>query len=70
GPLFRLEQVEGEPDADIRARFDGPVLLIPRHGPVHVDGEEIPPGGCALAEALSDVAFVPYGICLIAQPCK
>jgi len=69
GPLFRLDQVEGVPEPELSERYSGPILLIPREGPVHVAGEEIAAGECALAESLSDVEFANSGICLIVQPC-
>lgn len=70
GPLFRLDQVDGEPGSDLAARYAGPLLLIPREGPVHVAGEEIAAGGCALAEDLGDAEFANSGVCLLAQPCS
>jgi len=70
GPLFRLDQVDGEPGSDLASRYAGPLLLIPREGPVHVAGEEIAAGECALAEGPEDVEFANSGICLLAQPCK
>ncbi|GGC34448.1 hypothetical protein GCM10011371_22250 [Novosphingobium marinum] len=69
GPLFRLEQVVRTPGGDVAARFgERPLLAIPREGPVHVAGQEIGPGGCALADAFSDIEF-SSGVCLLAQPC-
>lgn len=70
GPLFRLDQVDGEPAAELASRYAGPLLLIPREGPVHVAGEEIAAGECALAEGLGDVEFANSGVCLLAQPCN
>ena len=67
GPLFRLDQVEGMPAADIAARYPGPLLVIPREGPVHIAGEEIAPGGCGLARTLGEVTFSSAGVCLLAS---
>lgn len=69
GPLFRLDQLEGEPDAALAARYTGPLLLIPREGPVHIAGREVAPGGCGLARSLAEVRFANSGVCLLAQPC-
>lgn len=69
GPLFRLDQIAGPPGKDIVERYHGPLLVIPREGPVHIDGLEIVVGGCGMAQALNDVEFASSGIALIAQPC-
>ncbi len=70
GPLFRLVQIEGGPDAATAGRFgDAPVLVIPRSGKAEVAGETIAPGGCALANSLGAVKFDSFGTCLVAQPC-
>ncbi|PEQ12825.1 hypothetical protein B2G71_11085 [Novosphingobium sp. PC22D] len=68
GPLFRLDQVAGAPTQAVAARYAGPLLAIPREGPVHVAGSEIAPGGCAFARSLDEIDFAHYGLCLIAQP--
>jgi len=68
GPYFRLDQLAGEPDAAISARYRGPLLVIPREGVVLVDGEPVNPGECALAAEIDAVRFADGGTCLIAQP--
>lgn len=68
GPLFQLDQVEGAPDATVRARYPGALLVIPREGMVRVDGVSVAPGGCAMANHLGNVEFAPDSICLIARP--
>ncbi len=68
GPIFNLDQVAGRPDKATVERYSGPLLVIPREGSVHVGGEEIGPGGCALADQLADVAFTSLGVCLLAAP--
>lgn len=69
GPLFRLDQLCGPPDADARARYgDAPVLVIPRQGQVSINGLEVFPGQCALAAKLGNVALPEKSTCLIAQP--
>lgn len=69
GPLFTLDQVAGEPDPATRERYAGPLLVIPREGTVHVAGEKVEPGACALARHLDDVTFGSAGLCLLAAPC-
>ena len=70
GPLFRLDRLDGAPDASILARYgQAPVLAIPMRGELHVLGERVAPGECALAETLDDVGLAPSALCLIAQPC-
>ncbi|WP_137681665.1 class I mannose-6-phosphate isomerase [Aurantiacibacter suaedae] len=68
GPVFRLDQLAGGPDAAISARYRGPLLVIPREASVVVDGETVSPGQCALAEEIDAVEFCETGTCLIAQP--
>jgi len=68
GPYFRLDQLAGAPDPAISARYRGPVLVIPREGVVTVDGEQVSPGECALADEIDAVRFADGGTCLIAQP--
>jgi mannose-6-phosphate isomerase len=69
GPLFRLDQVAGEPEAAAAARFPAALLAIPRTGAITVGGETVLPGGCALADRLADIVFAPGGVCLLAAPC-
>lgn len=69
GPYFRLDRIDGQPAADIAARYQGPLLVIPREGEVQVAGETVAPGECALAGSIGDVAFAAGGSCLITQPC-
>lgn len=70
GPLFTLDQVYGSPDDATAKHYKGALLVIPREGPVHVAGQEIAPGSCALANNLNDVAFASSGLCLLAAPCR
>lgn len=67
GPYFRLDQLAGDPDAAISARYRGPLLILPREGAVEVEGETIAPGECALAPEIDAVTFAADGTCLIAQ---
>lgn len=69
GPLFRLDQIDGPPTADLAARYAGGALLvIPRTGEVRVHGEVVVAGQCALAATLAEVAMAPDATALIAQP--
>jgi mannose-6-phosphate isomerase len=69
GPLFLLDQVEGEPSAETMDRYPGPLLVIPRIGSIELAGQVIAPGGCALATRLADVRFADQGVCLITRSC-
>jgi len=67
--LFRLDQLEGAPNPEVRARYgSNKLLVIPRDGWARIEGEEILPGSCGLASSLDAVAFAPEGLSLIAQP--
>lgn len=69
GPLFRLDQIAGQPEAAVVERYGvSPLLVVPRTGALTVAGEAIAPGGCGLAPAIEAIAFDPHGVCLIAQP--
>jgi mannose-6-phosphate isomerase len=68
GRYFLLHRLEGEPDAALRERYAGPLLVIPRQGTAEVDGQVLGPGTCGLASSLAGVRFDPSGQCLIARP--
>lgn len=70
GPLFRLEQIAGGASPETAARFPGPLLVIPREGPVAIGGESIAPGCCGLALSLDEVIFATSGVCLLAAACR
>ena len=67
GPHFRLDRLDGEPDAETAARYAGPILVVPLDGTALIAGESVRGGECAWAAALSEVSFA--GRSLIAQPC-
>ncbi len=67
GPHFRLDRLDGAPDAATAARYAGPLLVIPLDSAVVVDGMQVAPGECAAASTLAAVEWA--GRCLIAQPC-
>ena len=67
GPPFRLERLDGQPDAACLARFgEGKLLVIPVTGEAKVGGERVAAGQCAVAGSLAEVEFA--GPALIAQP--
>ncbi|MBO9518437.1 MAG: class I mannose-6-phosphate isomerase [Porphyrobacter sp.] len=68
GPWFRLDRIDGTPPAAIAAKYDGPLLVIPREGSAVVAGEAVAPGECALAPSLAAIEFADQGSCLITQP--
>ena len=67
GPNFRVDRIEGTPDAGVRARYRGAVLVLPLEGEAEVGCTAVKSGQCALAASLDDLAVA--GRCLIAQPC-
>lgn len=67
GPKFRLDRLDGPPDAAVLARYGGPVLVIPVDGAARIGGELIAAGEAGLADALGNVVI--EGRCLIAQAC-
>lgn len=67
GPHFRLDRLDGPPDAAVAASYRGPLLVIPLDGTAMIGGETIRGGECAVAPALDAVTFA--GRSLIAQPC-
>lgn len=67
GPHFRLDRLDGAPDTDVVARYDGPLLVIPLDGTAETGGATVKGGECALASSLENVTF--SGLSLIAQPC-
>ena len=68
GPHFRLDRVDGLPDAALASHYSGALLLIPRKGSIMVAGEAASPGQCAYAASIGAVEFAPQGQCLITQP--
>ncbi len=68
GPFFRLDRLDGPPDAATSARYRGALLVVPLTGTIAVAGEAIAPGGCALAPSLGAVAVPAGSQCLVTQP--
>lgn len=67
GPHFRLDRLDGAPDAQLSDRYRGRALLIPIEGHYSVAGASIVPGSCAMVESVSLIASTG-GKALIAQP--
>jgi mannose-6-phosphate isomerase len=69
GPYFRLDRIEGQPDAATVERYgERPVLVIPLDAAAGTGESSITPGGCGLAATIGDVRFPAGGRVLIAQP--
>lgn len=69
GPYFRLDRVAGKPDEATGARYLGaPLLVIPLDAALAIQGEEVLPGQCGLAQSLDGIDFAAEGSSLIAQP--
>ena len=68
GKYFTAHRLDGPPAAALTAEYAGPLLVIPRSGPVEVAGEPILPGQCALAQALTCVVIPSGTLLVIARP--
>ena len=69
GPHFRLERLDGVPDADTRARFgERALLVIPMLGDVAIDKCAFGPGSCVLAPSLDSVELGSDCQALVVQP--
>lgn len=68
GPYFRLDRLDGAPDAATAARYAGALLVVPLDCTLTVAGEPIAPGQCAMAAGPDAIAFPARGLSLIAQP--
>lgn len=68
GPFFLLDRLDGRPDAATVSDYPDRLLVIPRDNPVRVDGVQVQPGQCALADTIQSIEFPQDGCCLIARP--
>lgn len=67
GPHFRLDRLDGPPDAATLGRYGtGPLLVIPVDAHARVGEVAIAPGGCGVAQSIGAVHIA--GRALIAQP--
>lgn len=71
GPYFRLDRIQGAPDAGCVRRYGcGPMLAVPLSGTVAVGGRPAVPGECVLVPAIAALDVGEGATCLLAQPCK
>lgn len=69
GPHFRLDRLDGPPDAGVAASYaGGPLLVIPVDAPVTIGDATIEPGGCGLAGSIDSMQLADRARALIAQP--
>jgi len=70
---FRLDRVEGAPDADCIAQYDAPLLALPLSGEVrgNVAAGEHPSasaGECLYATSIKALDFSAAGVTLLTRP--
>lgn len=70
GPYFRLDQVAGAPDEELRNDYSEALLVMPREGVVRVTGNDIAAGECAIAGSIDEIGFAGDGVCLLAAPTR
>ena len=68
GRYFMLHRLDGAPEEALRARYAGPMLVIPRVGEVRRGKERFKPGTCAYAACIDELEFPADGLTLIAKP--
>ena len=68
GRYFTLHRLDGEPDAELRARYSGPLLTLPLSGEVRCGDETLRPGDCGFAASIDRLGFAADGRCLLAKP--
>ena len=69
GPHFRLDRIEGEPDAAIRAAYPEGLLALPLSGQVMADNgqEQAEAGECLYAAGIDALDFSKAGITLLTR---
>ncbi len=69
-PHFRLERIEGAPDAQILAKYAGPLLALPLSGAVRAQGSSVQAkaGECLYASFISALNFDGAGVTLLTRP--
>lgn len=69
GPHFRLDRIEGEPDAATRAAYAGALLVLPLAGEVSAkDGSaRAAAGECLVAEGLDSLEFGAAAVTLLTR---
>lgn len=68
GPHFRIDRIEGEPDAEVLRRYSDGALVVPLAGSVDLDGIRIGTGECGWAASLAIADFSDSGITLVTRP--
>ncbi len=68
GPYFTAHRLQGVPDAALAAGYAGPLLVIPRQGEVHLNGDVLRPGDCAAAPGIEALTFDPHGQAIVVRP--
>lgn len=68
GPYFTAHRLAGQPNAALVAEYARPMLVIPRDCAVIVSGEQVKPGECAYAPAITDISFAADGRAVIVHP--
>lgn len=64
GPHFRLDRIEGEPDARLISEYDEPLLALPLAGRLSGAG----PGDCLYAPSLTALDFSAAEVTLLTRP--
>ena len=64
---FRLDRVEGAPDADLAAAYPGALLVLPLEGEVSAAGATAKAGECLYAESLADLDFSAAKVTLLTR---
>jgi mannose-6-phosphate isomerase len=69
GPHFRLDRIEGAPDAATRAAYPGALLVLPLSGEVtaHDGSAHAGPGKCLVADGLETLDFSAAEVTLLTR---
>ncbi len=67
GPFFRLDRIEGVPDAATLARHTGVLLVLPISGSTEVHGQAVAAGECALAGSIDALEIADGAQALLAS---
>lgn len=69
GAYFRLDRIEGAPDAATLASYPGALLVLPLSGEVRAEnGETAAAGECLCATSLDALDFSSAGVTLLTRP--
>ncbi|MGB3469666.1 MAG: class I mannose-6-phosphate isomerase [Erythrobacter sp.] len=68
GPYFRLDRIEGEPDEQTRAQYDGALLVLPLSGEVRTrGGDHAGAGACLYAPSIDVLDFAEARVTLLVR---